>query len=206
MLLPFIVFLLLGSIRSSLLFPSTLMDTPVPCVSTTDCSLHYNDSWCEAAGVVCIHRACKLVPGYPCKSIQRCIDNEKRCVDKHCTTDTECDNGRYCDGIEICRAGLCTLDTTQPNCLYSAGECDEVNKQCKEVAWHNNTERYASLFMPTGDTTAPTTNTSIITQSQVNITALAIIVSVVGVLFLFALVYTVTRSIRKYYKQRRYTK
>lgn len=201
------IFLLFATIDGSLLFPTTLLNTPVPCVSTTDCSLHYNYSWCEAAGVVCIHRSCRLVPGYPCKSTQHCVENEKRCVEKRCTSDAECDNGRYCDGIEICRVSICTIDDTQANCLYSAGECDEVNKQCKELktqlAWRTSLFTLADSGGIT-TTTTTTTNTSIITQSQVNITALAIIATVIGALFLFALVYTVTRSIRKLYRQRRY--
>lgn len=195
---------------ATFLFPATFLNTETPCLSTEECRQHYNYSWCQAAGVVCIHRYCKLIPGYPCKSTHTCLEAEKRCLDKSCARDTDCDNGLYCDGREICQAGKCVVDPAQPNCLYSGGECDEAAKQCYEPkirqTWRGD-ERHASLFTSSssdGPTQAPTINTTSITQSTVNMTALIIISTVMGVIFLIAIIHVVSNSIRTYYRQRRY--
>lgn len=199
----------------SLLYPHTLISTDVPCLTMQDCRLHYNQSWCESADVMCIHRYCKLIPGHPCRATQQCLEAEKRCITKKCVTHEDCDNGIYCDGAEICQGGLCLIDPTQPNCIYTGGECDEAEKKCYEprvrLAWRGHSGggvgQHISLFstVVTALSAAPTTtNTSVISQTAVNLTGLIIIAVAVGFLFFLIIIFIVSRSIRAGYTKSRY--
>ncbi len=137
------------------MYPHTLIDTDIPCSTMSECTSHYNNSWCVSAGVLCIHRRCRLIPDFPCRATtQVCQEDEKRCVDKKCLLNSDCDNGIYCDGIEVCSTGtgLCVTDPRQPNCLYTGGRCDEKRQTCYEssvrLAWRNSRE-YDQLRLTT---------------------------------------------------------
>ncbi len=203
------------SASSALLLPNTLLSTTVACVSTSDCRLHYNYTWCQAAGVVCIHSYCRLIPGFPCKTTHTCLEEEKRCIDKTCKSDAECDNGLFCDGTEVCQLGICVTDAGRPSCYYTGGLCDEATQQCYEpkarLAWRSEEEEkqrralFGSMVEALPLESMGTTNTSFITQTTVNVAALSIVVAVIGALGLFGIVYVISHSIRKYYRQKRYT-
>jgi hypothetical protein len=55
-----------------------------------------------------------------------------------CTTDTDCDDGAYCNGMEVCVEGGCQ-DGTPPDCpddeLFCTGSevCDEVSNECSST-------------------------------------------------------------------------
>jgi len=188
--------------------PYTLINTDVPCRSAADCLTHYNNSWCEAAGVMCIHLYCKLIPNYPCNATQTCQEKTKRCEDRECSKDSDCDNHLFCDGVEICSnsssSGVCITDPASTNCHFTGGRCDEEAKQCYEpkvrLAWHNSEERRALLVM----TTTPS-NTSIITQLQVDVTALSTVAAFMFVVFVVSLAYVIGKSIRVGYKKKNYS-
>jgi len=58
---------------------------------------------------------------------------------ERCLTDTECDDGLYCNGRERCAGGVCAVGT--PQCQDSASctmnTCDEDNDRCVIVADHS---------------------------------------------------------------------
>lgn len=188
------------------LYPYTLLSVGVECETVDDCRTHYNGSWCESAGILCVHRSCKRIPNHPCKSTQLCLEAEQRCEPVKCTEDKECDNGVYCDGTEICKEGHCETDVARPNCHYTGGECNEALKQCtlskSRVAWRSK-EKGSTLR--TTATTTTDTNTSIISQLQVNVTALIVVAGFIFIVLLIILIYLVSRSIRAGYTKRRYT-
>ncbi len=64
-----------------------------------------------------------------------------------CRRDADCDNGRWCDGQEVCRSGQCVAGT--PPCVATTGRCDEthdvcvdctLDAQCDDGDWCNGEE------------------------------------------------------------------
>jgi len=54
-----------------------------------------------------------------------------------CTTDAQCDNGRFCDGVETCQSGRCTAGTPV-SCddanACTRDVCDEAQDRCTHAA------------------------------------------------------------------------
>lgn len=195
----FVVLLLcVGVSRSAKnkLSPYTLINTAIECESEDECYAYYNDSWCYSA-VRCLRRYCRLIPNMPCASTQRCLEDEKRCEERACTVDSECDNGLFCDGTEVCRENKCVTDPERPNCYYKGGRCNETLKECMQpkarVAWRKVAEKERTLLSL--GTAMMTTNTSIVTDLQVYEAALIVIGAFVFVVTLLAIIYNVSRSI-----------
>jgi hypothetical protein len=189
-------FFFLLSVRSGRLSPYTLINTEVECAAKEDCLAHYNNSWCHS-GVRCIRNFCRLIPNFPCASTQLCREVEKWCDERKCTQDSECDNGLYCDGTEVCRENRCVTDPERPNCYYKGGRCNESLKECMQpkarIAWREvaNNER---VMLSLG-TAMMTTNASIVTQLQVYESAVITIGAFIFVVMLLAIVYHVSRSV-----------
>lgn len=199
------------------LHPHTLVNTAIACITVEDCLVHYKNDWCESTGVKCIHRYCKLIPDFPCKkSTERCVALDKRCEAIQCKVDSDCDNGIYCDGTEVCQikaagGGLCVTDPARPNCLYTGGVCNESERLCAQpkvrILWRSKAEqaRRASILSISAVETSPGTNTSIITQMQVNLTALIVVAAFVFVILFLFLAYVLSRSIRANRTKKVYT-
>ena len=190
-----VALLLLVSSSTAVLYPHTLLNTEVKCKTTGDCETHHNHSWC-VKGVLCIHHYCKLVPDHPCRlATQQCIESEKRCVDKKCTRDEECNNAIYCDGEEICsKDGVCITDPSRPSCHYTGGQCDEIAQTCHQpkvrLAWRSEqgatTEKIKSQSSTTGG----------VNQVSASITSLIIVVALTGLVFLVVMFYLMFKAFR----------
>lgn len=182
----------------SVRYPHTLLNTDVRCDSIKDCLVYYNHSWCASAGVLCIHHYCKLVPEYPCRSTQDCLEEEQVCRDKKCVIDEDCNNGVYCDGEEICVRGHCLTDPQRPSCHYTGGGCDEQRQQCYQpkvrLAWDKthdlDTEDDDLAFERQDNTNAG----GHISQLSANMTTLIIIGSLTGLFVLFVIFVYIGRS------------
>lgn len=193
------------------LYPHTLTNTEIRCDSQKDCEVHYNNSWCASAGVMCIHHYCKLIPDYPCRtSTQHCQEVPRReCIDKTCLTDSDCDNGIYCDGIEICSASnkVCITDPERPSCLYTGGQCDEASQTCHQpkvrIAWRSTLseleKRHGGKAL--SSTTIITANDVLITGNEVisqdtaGITSLIIIGAFTGLVAIVAVIAVIGRAL-----------
>ena len=187
----------------SFLYPHTLLNTDVPCSAIKDCVAYYNNSWCACAGVLCIQHYCKLIPEYPCRATQQCIEAEKRCVDKECAIDDDCNNGLYCDGTEVCSHGHCITDPQRPSCHYTGGECDESRQQCYQpkarLAWRSSvtnidTDDDVSISLSRLSNTGG--GGGRISQTSANMTTLIIIGTVTGFFILIVLFVALGRSMR----------
>lgn len=202
MLYLLLLFLSVGAFNE--LYPYTLIDTPIACNTTQDCVISYNHTWCRSTGVVCIQRHCRLIPDYPCKATETCLEETQRCAPILCKESSECDNGVYCDGVEVCVAGRCETDTARPNCYYMGGQCNETIKRCNEpkarVAWRASLKKGRISVKAT----TSTTDTSIITQLQVDVTALILVASFLFFVLFIILTYMLANSIRAGYTKKRY--
>lgn len=182
----------------SLLYPYTLLDTPIACKTVAECHAANKHSWCNA-GFICLNNQCKTIPDFPCRSTQECDEKNYKCHDSTCKVDSDCDNGVFCDGREICQANVCIMDPEEPSCAYLGGLCDEVNKRCSLP--ENNKDRYLSVksfhALQNGTETP-------LSSSTVNITSVTIIGAVIGVFFLVVIVLVLGKSARGIFKQSSY--
>lgn len=185
------------SYSASVLYPHTLINTEVKCNSISDCKVYYNHSWCASAGVLCIHHYCKLIPDYPCRTTQHCIESEECCVDKECTIDEECNNAIYCDGEEICNQGYCITNPTRPSCYYTGGQCDEFTQTCHQpkvrLAWRSEqgTQISNSIKTQVIDQNVGSGTTQVVAS----ITSLIIVAFLTGLVFLVTIVVLIVRSL-----------
>ena len=140
-----------------------LVQTAVACATTKDCAAHYNNDWCHR-GQVCLQTRCWVVPDYPCARTAWCDEREKRCIRRNCSSWRDCDDGVFCNGVEVCVAGQCEVD---PNfdCTQGGAICNEATHTCsqslavsaerariKPQQWHATVNTSA----PTANATAPT--------------------------------------------------
>lgn len=98
---------------------------PPICDDGVDCT---RDS-CDEATAGCVFR---VIEGF-CEPGERC-DAVRGCVREGCTSDRECDNGRYCDGEERCLDdGTCSLGAVV-RCIdtfdCTMDFCDEERDRC----------------------------------------------------------------------------
>lgn len=192
-----ILLLFISVSYGELLYPYTLLETSVPCANIKDCTQHYNQSWCLSAGVLCIHHYCKLIPDYPCRSTQLCLESEQECLDKECISDQDCNNGIYCDGVEICSHNHCIVDPQRPSCYYTGGRCDEQAQVCYQskvrLAWQEE-----QGMMALSDTLPPPP-TKDISEMTVSVVSVIVIAAFTGVFFLVIIGVYIARSIRATY-------
>jgi hypothetical protein len=192
--------LLLLFINQEVASSNTLINTFVVCRSTEDCHIAFNRSWCTSSSLLCVHSYCRALPDYPCKTTQICVERQQQCLDRACEQDSECDNQRFCDGIEICRSNICVTDPEQPSCLAQGGQCDEVRRRCQvpiiRSAWQETRNKMQSLVNALAPTTPTNNNVTDVSQLAVDVTAVIIIGVVIGVLFLVVIVTLISKSIR----------
>ena len=196
------ILLLLVSQVASFLYPHTLLNTDVPCSTMKDCEVHYNHSWCTAAGVMCIHRYCKLIPEYPCRATQDCIEETRLCVDKVCKKNSDCNNHIYCDGEEICsKQGYCVIDPDRPSCHYTGGKCDEHLQKCYQpkvrLSWRTQQTNGTGVPTPTA-----TPGNEDVSQDTAGVTSLVIIGFFTGLLFLVGMIAWISKSVKGYITRR----
>jgi hypothetical protein len=79
---------------------------------------------CDEENDMCEHS------GNPCPGHQACVEESDACVDKECSTNEECDDGRFCNGTEVCTNGLCQEGTAP--CSEPTPICDEEQDTCIE--------------------------------------------------------------------------
>jgi len=79
---------------------------------------------CSAENDRCEHT------GSPCPGHLFCDEGSDQCAEIECGSDADCDNGQFCDGIEVCANGICQ-EGIYP-CADPTPECDEENDLCVE--------------------------------------------------------------------------
>lgn len=62
-----------------------------------------------------------------------CVPNESNCQPPDCTSDADCDDGIFCNGLEACLDGTCVPSETPP-CSGLCDACDEDAGQCTTPA------------------------------------------------------------------------
>lgn len=96
------------------------------CTSNSQCN---NGRFCDGVET-CVAGQC--LPGEPpCTGAGAvCDESRDRCFvpGSSCSTDSECNNGRFCDGIERCVSGTCRSGPRP--CLGSEFECSENADRC----------------------------------------------------------------------------
>lgn len=172
--------LLLLATRAAPLLPGALLRaTNTSCRTRSDC--RPQGSWC-ARGLLCLGGRCHALPDFPCASAEWCDDRERRCRRRECASWRDCDDGVFCNGVEICAQGFCV---TQAGTDCTQGLCDERTQRCS---------RPRALVdvadVPTEAPTSAPTNASNSTVPVGSITnqALAWIIGSIGAL-LFILVF-----------------
>lgn len=97
------------------------------CQSRIDCLRDQeNDTWCDS-GILCHRAQCLTVVGHPCSRVQVCDAQRYECVDRRCRHDSDCNDGRFCNGAEKCLQGRCVEDGSS-DCY--GGLCRETLHQC----------------------------------------------------------------------------
>lgn len=108
--------------------------TSIPCNNTKDCLDAYTkEDWCKR-GVFCLKSYCHLLNGsFPCKNHEICNRTLQKCLPRNCQIDSDCDDGKYCNGRERCdkRNGTC-LESLHPIECHG-GECNETIRECSFV-------------------------------------------------------------------------
>jgi hypothetical protein len=98
----------------------------------------------NADGISCTQEFCDeqtqtcqiLLNNSACPNGQVC--KATGCADAPCTTNTQCDDGKYCNGTETCNTttGKCAAGT-KPNCAdthaCTTDVCDETSKSCQHL-------------------------------------------------------------------------
>ena len=85
--------------------------------------------------------SCQHVPEHEgCPTGEICDPEQGGCVEKPCGSNSECDDGSFCNGLEQCASGKCTggipmLCDDRFDCTYDY--CDEVAKDCVHAVDHS---------------------------------------------------------------------
>jgi hypothetical protein len=104
--------------------------TNITCSDTNECLTKYtNGDWCKR-GVVCVKSYCHIIHSFPCEYHQRCNSVTHQCDTMTCQRDSDCDDGKYCNGIERCalQSHTCHPPLNPVQCI--SGECNETLKKC----------------------------------------------------------------------------
>lgn len=102
----------------------------ITCFTTEDCLRRYTKGdWCKR-GVVCVKSYCHIVHSYPCDYHKRCNPETQQCEAMTCSHDKDCDDGKYCNGKEVCdrKWHKCLPPLNPVHCI--SGECNETLKKC----------------------------------------------------------------------------
>jgi hypothetical protein len=141
--------------------------TSIPCDTTEDCLEHYAHAWCKS-GMVCVRNQCHTIPSYPCNKEDACIESSRECRKRNCSSWRDCDDGIFCNGVEICVASFCEVDH-QYDCTH--GMCVEERAECitplslQSVSLKTTT--FYIMDTPSANSTmAPTTNTTGLDSTQ----------------------------------------
>ncbi|MHC4697706.1 MAG: thrombospondin type 3 repeat-containing protein [Planctomycetota bacterium] len=107
---------------------------PIPfCTGDKDCpdDLVFCNGFESCLGSVCVSS------GDPCAPGTFCNETAQRCDE--CRTDSDCDNEKFCDGIERCEQGSCVMGDA-PHCddgiPCTFDTCDAVHDTCVHVPDH----------------------------------------------------------------------
>jgi hypothetical protein len=136
--------------------------TNITCLDTDDCLRKYTQNdWCKS-GVLCLKSYCRIIDSFPCKNNENCNNTLQTCNTKKCRLDSDCDDGRYCNGKETCNKtnGQCLESLTPIECM--GGECNETLKECifvpRLVTKWKNFKNGASIDDQSSSTTSKTIN------------------------------------------------
>lgn len=108
----------------------TMILKDMTCTTTDDCLAKYTKGdWCKR-GVVCSKSYCHMLYSYPCEYHEKCNSTTHHCDSMPCIKDKDCDDGKYCNGVERCDKvkHVCLPPTNPVQCI--SGECNETLKKC----------------------------------------------------------------------------
>lgn len=120
-------------------------EAPHPtCFSDSDC-----DDGLDCNGVeLCLQNQC-VAGQKPCDTAEVCDEIGNTCIappeSAECSTDTDCDDGVFCNGQETCTDGVCTSGS--PACDESQ-QCSETDKECRDVVTISNTTVVKTVLRP----------------------------------------------------------
>ncbi len=98
------------------------------CSTDSQCS---NGIFCDGVES-CVAGQCMAGPRSCAAPGLTCNENQAICVGvgTGCSSDAQCDNGLFCDGVEQCTAGVCQSGTRP--CDLSVERCSEAQNRCLE--------------------------------------------------------------------------
>lgn len=105
------------------------IDVCYQCASDNDCTPTYQN--CTGGNKCNLNtRTCYFEPGPVCSGNSVCNSTTDAC--EGCVDNTDCDNSKFCDGLEYCAVGgVClTNSTTIPSCPFGCNETSDACNQC----------------------------------------------------------------------------
>ncbi len=94
-------FIVIGFTNAASSIAKTTSSIDIMCNNSMDCFEQYSKGdWCKT-GVVCAKSRCRIIHEYPCAYHQECRSETQTCVPMTCVNDKDCDDGKYCNGVEI---------------------------------------------------------------------------------------------------------
>jgi len=133
------------------------LQIPECCMKDSDCD---NGNWCDGIEI-CERNQCQsgIVPtcedSDPCTiNSWVCTNDEIRCevveIESCCRNDQECQDGIFCNGIEVCFKNKCRVGSV-PECFGGDGFCDKNIDQCalpadNEDDFNGDTDRPDSVI------------------------------------------------------------
>jgi hypothetical protein len=117
----------------------------VPCLADSDCS---DGLFCNGIES-CVDNVC-VQGASPCYESETCDDDNDMCVPiapapGACSADSDCDDGIFCNGQEICSSGVC--EDGVPPCSEDQ-QCSEELGQCRDIITIPQTSILTIPFRP----------------------------------------------------------
>lgn len=101
--------------------------TPLDCGDSNDCTTDTCDPTEGCSNVdKPLGAACNDQTESPCNHADTC-NGEGVCQNNQEPNGTSCSDGKFCNGEEVCDAGVCTSGTVQPNCCDTDDDCTNNN-------------------------------------------------------------------------------
>jgi hypothetical protein len=124
--------------------------TNVTCETTRQCLTSPGNSlWCRS-GLTCINGLCNVVPELPCSHNHWCDEEAHTCHKQVCRASDDCDDGLFCNGIELCSNGYCRAGAFE-HCY--GGYCDEAVHACSYpkvlTQWHGQLQQSGVMQVET---------------------------------------------------------